>query len=370
MKRSFKLLFFAMLVLLTVIAAGCGSSEETDAGAGQQDSPDDTTAEEQASQDEDEGVVNLYTSRHYDTDRELYDVFEEQTGIKVNVIEGKGDELIERMNIEGEETEADVFITADAGNLHVAKENGLLQSVESDVLFENIPEKLRDVDNEWFGITKRARVIVYDKDRVDPSELSTYEALTEPEWEDRVLIRSSENMYNKSLLASFIELNGEEAAEEWAAGIVNNMARDPQGGDRDQAKGVAAGEADVAIMNTYYIGRMLNSEDANEVEVAESVGIFFPNQETNGTHINISGAAVTQHAPNADNAVKFIEFLSSEDAQGKFASANFEYPANPNVEPAELLQSWGEFEEQDIDLSVLGQNQQEAMRIFDRAGWK
>lgn len=367
MKKSIRLLFFTVFVLALAIAAGCGTDENE---SNEQNNNENNQQENGEAQNEDKGVVNLYTSRHYDTDRELYDVFTEQTGIEVNVIEGGGDELIERMNIEGESTEADVFITADAGNLHVAKENGLLQAIESDVLFENIPEKLRDIDNEWFGMTKRARVIVYAKDRVDPSELSTYEALTESEWENRVTVRSSDNMYNKSLLASFIEINGQEAAEEWAAGIVQNMSREPQGNDRDQAKDIVAGVGDIAIMNTYYIGRMAQSEDPHEVEVAESVGIFFPNQGTTGTHVNISGAGVSRHSQNVDNAIKFLEFLSSEEAQGAFAEANNEYPTNPNVEPSEIVQSWGEFKEQDIDLSVLGQNQQEAIKIFDRVGWK
>lgn len=288
----------------------------------------------------------------------------------MNVVEGKGDELMERLSIEGDATEADVFITADAGNLHQAKESELLQAIESDVLAENVPEKLRDVDNQWFGLTKRARVIVYDKERVKPEELSTYEALAEPEWKDRVVIRTSENMYNMSLLASFVDIMGRDKAKEWAQGITDNMARDPEGGDRDQAKAVVAGEADVAIMNTYYIGVMLKGTDEEEKKVAEKLGVFFPNQETTGTHINISGAGVTKHAKNKENAIKFIEFLSGEDAQGKFAEANSEYPVNPNVEASELLKSWGEFKEQDINLSKLGENQQEAIKIFNEVGWK
>ncbi len=293
--------------------------------------------EQSASKDDE---LNLYTSRHYDIDDELYKQFEEETGIKVNVIEGSADELIERMKREGEQT-ADLFYTSDAGRLHRAKEEGLLQSVESDTLNKNIPEKLRDKDQEWYGLTKRARVIVYHKDRVDPSELSTYEDLTNSKWEDRILIRSSENIYNQSLLASLIELNGREEAKAWAEGIVNNMARDPQGGDRDQAKGVAAGEGDIAVMNTYYLGGMLNSADEEEVKVAEQLGVFFPNQETTGTHVNVSGIAVTKHAQNKENAIKLIEFLSSEDVQKQFASANYEYPVNPNVEPADTLKQWG-----------------------------
>ncbi|GAA0334970.1 Fe(3+) ABC transporter substrate-binding protein [Bacillus carboniphilus] len=347
-----------MIIAALMILAACGNSNN--------EKSDGKTS----SNTEDKGVVNLYTSRHYDTDRELYDKFTEQTGIKVNVIEGNGDELMERLDREGPASEADVFITSDAGNLARLKEKGLTQSVESDILFSNIPEKLRDTENHWFGLTKRARVIAYAKDRVDPSELSTYEALTEDQWNGRLLIRSSENIYNQSLLGSFIEINGEEAAKEWAAGIVKNMARDPQGGDTDQMKAIAAGEADVAVVNSYYIGRLINSENPEDTKVGEQIGVFFPNQETTGTHINISGAAVTKHSKNIENAITFIEFLSSEDAQGIFAEGNNEYPVNPSVEPSETLKSWGDFIEQDIDLTVLGKNNSRAIQIFNEVGWK
>ena len=372
MSKFLRMSLFAVIILsLSVFIAACGNNDEEPATSGTDDTTDEAASEEEVVTEEEEaGEVNLYTSRHYETDQALYEAFTEETGITVNVVEGKGDELMERLNQEGESTEADLFITADAGNLYVASESDLLQPVESDVLNENIPEKYRDVDNEWFGLTKRARVIVYDKERVDPSELSTYEALAEPEWEGRVAIRSSSNMYNISLLSSLIELNGAEEAAAWTEGIVNNMAIEPQGGDRDQAKFVAAGQADVAVMNTYYVGGMLNSEDPEEVKVAESIGVFFPNQETTGTHVNISGIAMTQHAKNADNALKLMEFLSQEESQQQFASANYEYPVNPDVEIAGLLESWGEFTEQDINLSVLGENQQEAIRLFDQAGWK
>jgi iron(III) transport system substrate-binding protein len=364
MKKFWSLGITFLLVLAALV--GC-SSTGTQSSSSEKES---TSAAAEEPEKKESGEVNLYTSRHYESDVELYKIFEEQTGIKVNVVEGKGDELMERLNVEGESTEADLFFTADAGNLHVAKESDLLQSVESDVIEKNVPENLRDEDNYWFGMAKRARVLVYAKDRVNPSELSTYEALTQPEWKGRVVARTSENMYNISLLSSFIEVMGEDAAKEWAQGFTGNMARDPQGNDRDQAKAVVAGEADVAIMNTYYVGLMANSEDPEEVKVAENIGVFFPNQETTGTHINVSAIAVTKHAKNADNAVKFIEFLSSEEAQGKFAEVNYEYPANPNVEAAELLKSWGDFKEQDINLSILGQNQQQAIKIFNEVSWK
>ncbi|WP_404469213.1 Fe(3+) ABC transporter substrate-binding protein [Sutcliffiella horikoshii] len=366
--KKFTIILSMMLALMLALT-GCVSSTNNNGNSSSQNNGGAENNEE-ATNEQEAGEVNVYTSRHYEADQMLYKKFEEETGIKVNVVEGKGEELMERLNREGEATEADVYITADAGNLYQAKEAELLQAVESDVLAENIPEKLRDVDNQWFGLTKRARVIVYDKERVSPEELSTYEALAEPEWKDRVVVRSSENMYNMSLLASFIDIMGKDEAKAWAQGIADNMARDPEGGDRDQAKAVVAGEADVAIMNTYYIGVMLNGTDEEEKKVAENVGVFFPNQETTGTHINISGAGVTKHAKNKENAVKFIEFLSGEEAQGQFAEANSEYPVNENVEPSELLKSWGEFKEQDINLSKLGENQQEAIRIFNEVGWK
>jgi len=357
-----KVFAFSLIFLLVLSAlAGCAKSNTAS---------DKQPAKESEEKKKEPGVVNLYTSRHYESDNDLYKIFEEKTGIKVNVVEGKGDELMERLNVEGEATEADLYFTADAGNLHVAKEADLLQPVESEILTKNIPEKLRDDENYWFAMAKRARVLVYAKDRVKPEELSTYEAMATPEWKGRVVARPADNMYNISLLSSFIEVMGEKEAKDWAKGFAANMAREPQGNDRDQAKAVVAGEADVALMNTYYVGLMSVSEDPEEKKVAEQVGVFFPNQETTGTHINVSAIAVTKYAKNKDNAIKFMEFLSSEEAQGKFAEVNFEYPANPNVEPSEFLKSWGDFKEQDIKLSVLGKNQQQAIKIFNEVGWK
>lgn len=317
-----------------------------------------------------EEVVNIYSDRHYDTDRELYSIFEETTGIKVNVVEGKSDELIERLSREGNDTSADILITADAGRLHRAKEKGLLQSIDSKKLEVSIPENLKDSDKQWFGLTVRGRVFVYSKDRVNPSELSTYEDLANPKWKGKVLVRPSDSIYNQSLLASFIELNGEESAKKWASGIVSNMAQTPQGNDRDQAKAVVAGIGDIAIMNTYYLGKMLNSSDPAEIEVAKKVGIFFPDQTGDGTHINISGAGVTAYSKNKENAVKFIEFLASEKSQKIFADLNYEYPVNPAVEPSALLKSWGEFKSQEIPLSRLGELNQRAVEIFGEVGWK
>ena len=353
-----KKLLFMVIALTALILAACGGQEE-------ESTPPETSGETNESKE-----VNLYTARHYDVDNELYAKFEEETGIKVNVIEGDSDELLERIKREGDATEADLFFTADAGRLFRAKADDLLQPVSSDILDEQIPANFQDSDQMWYGLTKRARISLYNKETVQPEELSTYEALTEEEWKGRVLIRSSENIYNQSLLASFIEINGEEATKEWAAGLVANLARDPEGGDRDQAKAIAAGIGDVAIMNTYYFGQMLNSEDPEEVKVAESLGVFFPNQETTGTHINVSGAGVVKASKNQENAVKLLEFLSAPEAQETFAAANYEYPVNENVEPNELLTSWGEFKEQDIPLSILGENNSKAILISNEVGWK
>lgn len=314
--------------------------------------------------------VNLYTDRHYESDDALYRTFTEQTGITVNVVKGKSDELIERLKTEGADSEADLLVLADAGRLHLAKTSELLQKASSEILNANIPEKFRDQDGQWYGMTKRARVIIYSKERVNPAELSTYADLADPKWEKKILIRSSENIYNQSLLASFIELNGEDSAKAWAAGIVKNMARDPEGGDRDQAKAIAAGLGDVAVMNTYYFGQMLNSSDVEEKKVAEGLGVFFPDQEAEGTHVNISGVALTRVSKNKDAAIQLMEYLSGEEAQKLYAEANYEYPVNPKVEPSELLKSWGSFKEQEIPLNVLGNFNTDAVRLFGEVGWK
>ena len=315
-------------------------------------------------------VVNVYTHRHYEADQKLFDMFTEVTGIKVNVVSASADELIQKLELEGLNSPADVLITVDAGRLHRAESKDLLQSVNSDILNSNIPGKFRDPEGYWFGMTFRARILAYSKERVNPKELSTYEALTEDQWKGRILTRSSENIYNQSLLASIIANDGKETAEQWAAGLLANMARDPKGSDRDQIKAVAAGEGDVAIVNTYYIGIMLNDANEEERKAAEKISIFFPNQEDRGTHINISGAGVTKYAPNKENAVKLLEFLSNKESQEFLANINFEYPVNPKAEFSDLLKLWGSFKADDLNLSVLGDNNSEAVVIFDKVRWK
>lgn len=315
-------------------------------------------------------MVNVYTARHYEADEEVYKKFTEETGIKVNVVKGEAEELIERLKREGESTQADLFITVDGGVLANAKNNDILQPVKSDVINKNVPANLRDKDNNWIGMSTRARVIVYSKDRVNPNELSTYEALTDEKWKGKVLARSSTSLYNQSLLASFIELNGEEKAEQWAQGIVNNFARQPDGGDRDQAKAIAAGTGDVAIMNTYYVGLLVNSEDPEEKKVGESIGVFFPNQETNGTHVNISGIGLTKHSKNPENATKLIEYMTGVDAQEFLSAHNYEFAVNPEAKKPEILQSWGDFKMQELNFDTLGKHNHKAIEIFNKTEWK
>lgn len=314
--------------------------------------------------------VNVYTHRHYESDQKLFNLFEKKTGIKVNVINASADELIQKMTLEGANSPADVLITVDAGRLHRAKENNLLQPIVSEKLNEIIPTYLRDKENYWFGVTKRARIIVYAKDRVTPEELSTYEALATEKWNKRVIVRSSGNIYNQSLMASILVNHDEAFAKEWSAGIVKNMARSPKGNDRDQVKAIFAGEGDVTLINTYYLGNMLDSDDLEEVKAANGVGVFFPNQESTGAHINVSGAGVAKYAPNKENAIRFIEFLVSEEAQKIFALSNHEYPVNKNVPMSETLKSWGEFKEDTLNLSLLGENNKKAVILLDETGWK
>lgn len=317
-----------------------------------------------------EEVVNVYTHRHYEADQQLFDKFTEKTGIKVNVVSASADELIQKLELEGQGSPADILITVDAGRLHRAQEKGLLQSIVSETLSQNIPAKFREPNGQWFGLTYRARILAYHKERVSPEELDSYESLTDEKWKGRVLTRSSENIYNQSLLASIIAHSGEAAAERWAAGLLANMGREPKGSDRDQVKAVAAGEGDVAIVNSYYIGIMLNDSNPEEVKAAEQITVFFPNQNDRGTHINVSGAGVTAHAPNKENAVKLIEYLSGEEAQAFLSNINYEYPVNPRVENSPLLASWGAFKSDEINLSELGKNNRAAVVIFDRVNWK
>lgn len=341
-------------VMTLVFAVGCAPQTGTE---------EETTTEGNTGESQ---VVNLYSSRHYEIDKQLYKEFEEETGIKVNVVEGKAPELLERLKREGADTEADLFISADIANLYQAVDSGLTEPINSSIVDENIPANLRGEDNSWIGLTQRARVIAYDKEKVNPEDIKTYDDLLNEKFKSQILVRSSDSTYNQSLLASFIELNGEEKAKEWAEGIVGNMARDPEGGDRDQVKGIASGEGSVAILNSYYYGKMVNSDDAEEKKAAESVGIIFPEN----TNVNVSGATMIKDAENKENAMKLVEFLTEEEAQTGFAGENYEYPANPNAETSEFLKSLGEFTPQTINITKMGEHNKRAVEIFNEIGWK
>ena len=316
------------------------------------------------------GEVNVYSHRHYDSDKVLFKKFEENTGIKVNVVTAKAAELVSKLAIEGENTPADILITSDIGNLYEAKSKNLLQSVDSKTLNENIPSHLRDGENNWFALTKRARIFVYNPAKVDTKDLSDYFSITDPKFKGKVITRSSSNAYNKALLASIIANHGEAKALEFTKGLVDNFAREPKGNDRDQIRAVAAGDADIAIVNTYYLGVMLHGKDQKDIDIAKSVKIFFPAQETTGTHVNISGAGVTKYAKNKENAVKLIEFLSSQEAQSAFAEGNHEYPVNVKVKPSATVASWGTFKEDTIELNKIGENTKKAVDVATQGNWK
>ena len=314
--------------------------------------------------------LNIYSSRHYQTDERLYEGFTERTGITINRIEGKGDALIERLKSEGANSPADILITVDAGRLWRAEEAGLFRSVTSKVLETRIPARLRHPDGKWFGFSERARLIFYDKSRVSPGAIRNYEDLADPRWRGMVCIRSSSNVYNLSLLASLIAAHGPDKAEEWARGVVANFARPPQGGDTDQIRAVAAGECGIAVANSYYYVRLLKSAKEADRKAAEALGVVFPNQDNRGTHVNVSGAGVLKHAPHPEAAVRFLEYLTSEEAQRIFADGNNEYPVVPGIKANPTLQALGNFKRDPINVAILGRNQPLAQKIFDRVGWK
>ncbi|MEO0544995.1 MAG: Fe(3+) ABC transporter substrate-binding protein [Pseudomonadota bacterium] len=316
------------------------------------------------------GELNLYSSRHYDTDERLYSDFEAATGIKVNRIEGNADELIARMDAEGANSPADIFMTVDTVRLTRAKDLGLLQSVDSAVLETSIPAYLQDEDNQWFGFSQRARILFYDKNDVaEPPR--TYQDLADPKYTGQVCIRSSSNVYTQNITAALIAHLGEEAVGEWAKGVVANFARDPQGGDTDQLRGIASGECDVAMSNTYYFARAIRKDvDGLPADVRENIGWVFPNQNSIGAHMNISGGGVAANAPNKENAIKFLEYLASEQAQAYFSAGNDEYPGVPGVGLAPSVAALGIFRPDVIELSDIADNIDAANRVLGEVGWK
>ena len=314
--------------------------------------------------------VNIYSARTEALIKPLLDQFTAQTGIKVNLVSGRDDELISRLRTEGSKSSADLLITADAGRLYRAKELNLLSELRSEQIDAAVPAHLRDVDGTWIGLTMRARPIFYRKSAVDPAQLSTYEALTDAKWVGRICIRSSSNIYNQSLIASMIASVGADAAETFATGLVANLAKPPGGGDTDQLRAAAAGVCDLAIANTYYFGRLMASDKAEDRAVAEQLGVFWPNQGGRGTHVNISGVALTRAAKNSADAIALVEFMLTPEAQTWYSEVNNEYPVVSGVEPSANLASLGAFNADALNLTLLGENNRAAVELMDRAGWK
>lgn len=316
-----------------------------------------------------ESELNLYSSRHYDTDERLYSDFEELHGVTINRIEGNADELLARMQAEGRNSPADILITVDTSRLARAKDAGVLQPVDSEILEARIPANLQDADNQWFGFSQRARIFFYDKEAVTAPP-ATYLDLADPAYEGMVCIRSSSNTYNQTLLASIIENHGEQVARDWAQGVVNNMARDPQGGDTDQIRGVASGECQIAVSNTYYFARAIRTEVEGVSAEIDNIGWLFPSQEAEGAHMNLSGAGIAAYAPNRDNAVLFLEYLASDQAQAYFSAGNDEYPTVATAELAPNVSTLGTFKADDVDLSDVAKNLPLAQQIFNEVGWE
>ncbi|HEY9909655.1 MAG TPA: Fe(3+) ABC transporter substrate-binding protein [Thermosynechococcaceae cyanobacterium] len=315
-------------------------------------------------------TLNLYSARHYDADNQVYEGFFKKTGIKINLVEAPADKLIERVKSEGANSPADVLITVDAGNLWRIQKEGLLQRVpSSSLLYTQVPTNLQDPGGYWFGLTKRARVIVYNKDRIKPSDITRYEDLTDPNWRGKMLTRSSGNVYNQSLTGSIIAALGESEAENWAKGVVANFARKPEGNDTAQIKAVAAGIGDLAIANTYYVVRLAKSSKPEERDIASKVGVIFPNQGDRGTHINISGGGIAKSAPNPEAAMQYLEYLVSPEAQQIFAGSNYEYPVLQGVPGDAVLTSLGSFKEDRVAAKAFGERNEVALKLMDRAGW-
>jgi len=315
--------------------------------------------------------VNLYTARKEHLIRPLIDIFENDTGIKVNIVSAKTKVLIKKIIDEGETSPADLLITVDAGNLHKAKLKGISQKIKSDKINKLIPENLRDRDGHWYGLSIRSRVIMYNPNTVNPKDVMDYEDLANPALKGRVCIRSSSNIYNQSLLASLIHYNGEDSALGWAKGVVNNFSRAPKGNDRGQMTAVVLGKCDVTLANTYYLGKWISSKKDIERKYAKKIKVLFPNQDDRGSHINISGALVTKNSKNKDNAIKLIEFLAGDKAQEIYAKQNHEYPIRPNIKVSDVVKLWGyPFKMDSLNLTILGDLNDKAGKIFDIAKWK
>jgi len=314
--------------------------------------------------------VNVYSARKEALIKPLLDQFTDKTGIEVNLVTGKADTLLKRLEIEGKNSPADLLLTVDVARLIRGKQSGLFQKINSELLEKTIPEYYRDNANEWFGLSLRSRVIVYAPDRVSVEELGSYKSLTDKKWKNRLCVRSSSNVYNQSLVAAMIANEGVEKTEQWAVGLVENFARKPKGGDRDQIKAVAVGVCDIALVNTYYLAGMLESSQKAQVAAAKKIKLFWPDQQGRGAHMNISGAGILKAAKHRQAAIQLLEFLVSDHAQQWYAKTNHEYSINPNIESSEILESWGEFKADKLSLGLLGEYNAEAVMLMDRAGWK
>ncbi len=316
------------------------------------------------------GVVNLYTARHYDSDLPLYERFTQETGIRINRIEGKPDELVARMRSEGANSPADVFIAADAGALWRADQAGLFQPVQSAVLDARIPENLREPSGKWYGLSRRARIVAYDSAKVKPEDVDSYEKLAAPRFKGRLCVRSSDSVYNLSLVGALIEAWGPEKADTWVRGIVANMARPPQGGDRDQIRAVAAGVCEVAITNSYYFIRMASGDNESDKAVTTKVSLAFPSLDGKGAHVNISGGGVAANAPNKANAIRLLEFLASPESQTHVAASNNEFPVSPDVPPPPPVDAYAAFTAHPMSAAAFAARQPEAQSMMSKAGWR
>jgi iron(III) transport system substrate-binding protein len=316
-------------------------------------------------------VLNIYSHRHYEADRALYDLFEKETGIKIKVVDASADEIITRLEAEGAASPADLIITVDAGRIHRAAERGLLAAAEPSAAMKAIPEHLRSSDYSWVGITVRARVIAYSKERINPDTIGQYADLADPKFKGRVLSRKSDNIYNQSLVAALTATEGEDATGEWIKAMVDNFAREPKGNDRDQIRDIASGAGDLALVNTYYMGLMANSDEQADRDAFSKVGIIFPNQNGRGTHINVSAIGFCKHSPNAENARKFVDFMLSKSAQQLLTEMNYEYPVMPEgVTLPAVMTSWGDFKKDDLAMEKIGAYVDRAVELMINNGWK
>lgn len=318
---------------------------------------------------EKEQVVNVYTHRHYDVDKEIFSRFEEKTGIKVNVVSASADELIMKLKQEGELSQADLLFTVDAGKIERAKTDGLLQTINNETLKSNILASFRDPDNQWFGVALRARIIAVSKKVPNPEQI-TYADLASEQFKGRVLMRSSDNIYNQSLVSAIIGNHGLDSAHNWLSAVHSNLARDPKGNDRDQVRAIAAGEGDITVVNSYYIGKMANSGEARDSIALAGVNFVFPSDKHLNTHTNISAGGLCKYAPNKENAIALLEFMSTKEIQDLFYSMNQEYPvyeANPVETQFNFI---GKYEADDLPLAALGTHQQSAVELFEKVSWK